>query len=394
MHNDEKMYVRAKASGLLPVWVSIASPEARASLMTLSDWESVLKLTRKKEELYPIVLKGLLEAFSDFGQGAALWRNFEFAPNVREAIGEKWLTLAETPAQLLELIDRLCYFPALKSRAIDRWLSLKVSEERAWLAFAQTVGTHPAAAAQVQELSRTPDLALVLWLMGDTIQQEQALTWLREQVKDFKTWERLVAYVVDTAAQFRWYEPMLELVSTGDECRRLFALAKRRWSRKLLRKLAEHLDTVADVCFLWEHTTLDSNLHQLAESQLLTRPETLADWQLVAETMGHQPEWRAEVLARIEPLLSKAADYQWLVQYSRYGEVDREALTTRAGELATTFKEAEWVYFRTNDETLRERMIRLMAETATTPDAQLRTWHLLPAFSVAAQALALALLKP
>jgi hypothetical protein len=383
MQDYERLYERAKAENLMPLFASLCPEPKRSELMDLSDFEAALTGCGFREPLCEEMLEAWKPKITDYSTGLRLLKTYANRPNVLWSVYERLLEILDDPSELLDL-SKLVPFE-LKEKIILKLLKINSPEGANWVRLSDVCRSEWELWAEVADFleSNCPTIghAIALFRLGNERQKTKAEQALEKLNAGFSAWweaclwEKVLPFdrlfdLAETVADYR----LLAEKSTGQE--RL----------NVLNKIVQHLQTTEDGCWLYRQVDSGSPISTAAITFLRLQPNTAGKWQAVLQVAREGSSFRQEAIERLQVLSTTFADWRWL--YEQEPNL-RSELLRRLIATAETYSDLQWVYERcSRNRLLSEQVLEQLVSLASTKEECLYVWERLPIDSQTAKNLA------
>lgn len=383
MQDYERLYERAKAENLMPLFASLCPEPKRSELMDVSDFEAALTGCRFREPLCGEILEAWKPKITDYPTGLRLLETYAKRSDVLFSVSERLLEILDDPSELLDL-SKLVPFE-LKEKIILKLLKINSTEGEIWVQLSDMCRSEPDLWAEVADFleSNCPTVghAVALFRLGNERQKQKAEQALEKLNAGFLAWWEACLW-----EKVLPFDRLYDLATTVADYRLLAEKSTGQERLNVLNKIVQHLQTTEDGCWLYRQVDSGSPVSTAALTFLRLQPNNVAKWKAVLEVAREGSLLRQEAVERLQVLSTTFADWRWL--YEQEAGL-RNELLRRLLATAETFTDLQWVYERcSGNRLLSEQVLERLVRLAVTKEECLYVWERFPTDSDTAKNLA------
>jgi len=383
MQDYERLYERAKAENLMPLFASLCPEPKRSELMDLSDFETALTGCGFREPLCEEILDAWKPKIRDYPTGLRLLETYAKRSDVLFSVSERLLEILDDPTELLDL-SKLVPFE-LKEKIILKLLKINSPEGANWVRLSDVCRSEWELWAEVADFleSNCPTIghAIALFRLGNERQKTKAEQALEKLNAGFSAWWEACLWEKELP-----FDRLFDLATTVADYRLLAEKSSGQERLNVLNKIVQHLQTTEDGCWLYRQVEPGSPVSTAALTFLRLQPNNVEKWQAVLQVAREGSSIRQEAVERLQVLSTTFADWKWLYEQEPglRSELLRRLLAT-----AETYSDLQWVYERcSGNRLLSEQVLERLVGLAVTKEECLYVWEHFPTDSDTAKNLA------
>jgi len=383
MQDYERLYERAKAENLMPLFASLCPEPKRSELMDLSDFEAALAGCGFREPLCEEILQAWKPKITDYSTGLRLLETYAKRSDVLFSVSERLLEILDDPTELLDLAKN-CPFE-LKEKIILKLLKINSPEGANWVRLSDVCRSEQDLWTEVADFLEgscpTVGHGIALFRLGNDRQKAKAEQALEKLNAGFLAWWEACLW-----EKVLPFNRLFDLATTVADYRLLSEKCVGQERLNVLNKIVQYLQTTEDGCWLYCQVESGSPISTAALTFLRLQPNTVAKWKAVLQVAREGSSIRQEAIERLQVLSTNFEDWRWL--YEQEPNL-RSELLRRLIATAETFADLQWVYERcSGNRLLSEQVLERLVRLAVTKEEYLYVWERFPTDSDTAKNLA------